>query len=200
MLTSQLKYYGGRSLLTSLMEPAGDRKKPAVLEMLDAFPESSFLLFGDSGEQDLEVYVSVARERPDQVRGIFIRDITSGRADALNVFGRNRSSELSLSGTSSTADLESLPVGDPSPHAPRRQDSSTSISSSVSSGDFDMSDEMQSLSSAQQKILKRAALWDLRVEKARRIVPEEVRLIFFTDAESARAEAVPLVRRLLGSA
>ncbi|PWN54373.1 hypothetical protein IE53DRAFT_383069 [Violaceomyces palustris] len=74
-----LKHYpsGGRSILTSWMEPAGERKRGRVLQVLDEFPKSDFILVGDSGELDLELYSSLASERPHQVRAIFIRDVSS---------------------------------------------------------------------------------------------------------------------------
>jgi hypothetical protein len=46
-----------------------------VLDLLNAFPESQFMLVGDSGEQDLELYVSLAIERPQQILAIFVRDV-----------------------------------------------------------------------------------------------------------------------------
>lgn len=44
------------------------------MEVLDNFSNARFILVGDSGEQDLELYGSIARERPYQILGIFIRD------------------------------------------------------------------------------------------------------------------------------
>ncbi|KAF8328451.1 uncharacterized protein EI90DRAFT_3065404 [Cantharellus anzutake] len=75
----KLKFYGGKSLFKGLWEPAGERKKAGVLEVLDRFPESKFILVGDSGEQDLELYTSLAKDfhlrGRDQILGIFIRDV-----------------------------------------------------------------------------------------------------------------------------
>jgi phosphatidate phosphatase APP1 len=50
-------------------------KGKAILDIMDTFPSATFLLFGDSGEDDLETYVDVALERPGQVAGIFIRNL-----------------------------------------------------------------------------------------------------------------------------
>jgi len=46
-----------------------------VIDILESFPESQFILVGDSGEQDLELYASISVERPHQVLGVFIRDV-----------------------------------------------------------------------------------------------------------------------------
>ncbi|KAJ1306602.1 hypothetical protein OPQ81_007601 [Rhizoctonia solani] len=73
----KLKSYGGRNLFQGLWgESAADRKRGNVLEVLDNFPESKFILVGDSGEQDLELYSGLAQERPNQILAIFVRDVT----------------------------------------------------------------------------------------------------------------------------
>ncbi|EPQ31277.1 uncharacterized protein PFL1_01462 [Pseudozyma flocculosa PF-1] len=76
-----LKHYpsGTRSLLASWLEPAGERKRANVVKILDEFRQSQFILIGDSGELDLELYTALAAERPGQVRAIFIRDVSSPR-------------------------------------------------------------------------------------------------------------------------
>ncbi|OJT11213.1 Phosphatidate phosphatase APP1 [Trametes pubescens] len=70
----RLRSYGGRSLFNGLLSAPAMRKRTGVLDVLNHFPEAHFILVGDSGEQDLELYAELARERPDQVVGIFIRD------------------------------------------------------------------------------------------------------------------------------
>ncbi|KAG8693162.1 hypothetical protein FRC09_010691, partial [Ceratobasidium sp. 395] len=73
----KLKSYGGRSLFQGLWgESAADRKRGNVVEVLDNFPESKFILVGDTGEQDLELYSALAQERPEQIIALFLRDVT----------------------------------------------------------------------------------------------------------------------------
>lgn len=72
----QLNYYRLRSIVWSLLMPSGYRKQQSVFEVLNAFSGSQFIFFGDSGEHDLELYLSLAIQRPHQVIAIFIRDIT----------------------------------------------------------------------------------------------------------------------------
>ncbi|KAE9394821.1 hypothetical protein BT96DRAFT_998144 [Gymnopus androsaceus JB14] len=50
--------------------------KAGVLELLNAFPDSKFLLVGDSGEQDLELYTELGWLKRDLAR--FIHDTGSG--------------------------------------------------------------------------------------------------------------------------
>jgi len=71
----KLRSYAGRSLFSGLLSAPAARKRAGVQEILHAFPESRFFLIGDSGEQDLELYAEFARERPDQVLAVFIRDV-----------------------------------------------------------------------------------------------------------------------------
>ncbi|KAJ3784420.1 hypothetical protein GGU10DRAFT_428524 [Lentinula aff. detonsa] len=76
----KLRSYAGRSLFSGLLSAPSARKRAGVLEILDAFPDSRFILIGDSGEQDLELYTELARERTEQVLAIFIRDTGEGEA------------------------------------------------------------------------------------------------------------------------
>jgi phosphatidate phosphatase APP1 len=58
--------------------PSRKRSKRRVIEQIMAdFPGRRFLLVGDSGERDPEVYAAVARRRPAQVAGIAIRLVES---------------------------------------------------------------------------------------------------------------------------
>lgn len=51
-------------------------KIPAIEEILKTYPSRKFVLVGDSGEKDPEVYGEMARRYPDQVVGIMIHDVT----------------------------------------------------------------------------------------------------------------------------
>lgn len=58
--------------------PSRKRSKRRVIEQIMAhFPGRRFVLVGDSGERDPEVYAAVARRRPEQVAGIAIRLVES---------------------------------------------------------------------------------------------------------------------------
>lgn len=56
-------------------------KKAAIEELLQDFPKRRFLLFGDSGERDPELYGEFARKHPKQITGIFIRNVTQEQPD-----------------------------------------------------------------------------------------------------------------------
>ncbi|KAG0296748.1 hypothetical protein BGZ96_008608 [Linnemannia gamsii] len=65
-------------LKTYFMTP-GENKRKSIREILMDFPDRKFILVGDSGEIDMEIYTEMAIDFPGQVFKIFIRDITSAR-------------------------------------------------------------------------------------------------------------------------
>ena len=60
----------------------GTETKPLVIKgVLDRYPERTFVLVGDSGEQDPEVYADLLRERPAQIEKVYIRNVTESARD-----------------------------------------------------------------------------------------------------------------------
>ncbi|KAJ5120861.1 uncharacterized protein N7515_010249 [Penicillium bovifimosum] len=70
-----LKRYSG--MLQGIFEPTAERKRGALEQILRDFPERKFILVGDSGEADLEVYTEIVLANPGRILGIFIRDVTT---------------------------------------------------------------------------------------------------------------------------
>jgi len=56
-------------------------KLEAIEPIMAAFPRRRFILVGDSGEQDPEIYAEIARKHPTQVAAIFIRNVTAAKTD-----------------------------------------------------------------------------------------------------------------------
>ena len=50
-------------------------KLKAIIDIIERFPKRRFLLIGDSGERDVEVYTEVAALCPQQVKAILIRRV-----------------------------------------------------------------------------------------------------------------------------
>ncbi|KAJ2808960.1 hypothetical protein H4R20_000509 [Coemansia guatemalensis] len=50
-------------------------KRDTIEQLLRTFPGRTFILVGDSGEQDLETYADLARRFPGRIARIFIRDL-----------------------------------------------------------------------------------------------------------------------------
>jgi phosphatidate phosphatase APP1 len=63
------------SVLSLLADPL-EAKLLMIESLMATFPHRRFLLVGDSGERDPEVYGRIAEKYPDQVLRIYIRDVT----------------------------------------------------------------------------------------------------------------------------
>jgi phosphatidate phosphatase APP1 len=57
------------------MSPQKGHKRAAIEPLLTAYPERQFVLVGDSGEQDPEIYADLLASRPQQIRGVLIRAV-----------------------------------------------------------------------------------------------------------------------------
>jgi phosphatidate phosphatase APP1 len=51
-------------------------KLDAIEQMLELYPDLPFVLLGDSGQHDPEVYAEVARNHPRRIQAVYIRDVT----------------------------------------------------------------------------------------------------------------------------
>ena len=60
-------------------------KRAAIEPILAAFPKRRFVLIGDSGEQDPEIYGGLLREFPNQIIGTFIRAILGESRDTQKI-------------------------------------------------------------------------------------------------------------------
>ncbi len=65
--TSSLNFFG----------PHDEHKLAAVEALLTAFPNRRFVLVGDSGERDPEIYGTLARKHPQRIAHVFIRKVTN---------------------------------------------------------------------------------------------------------------------------
>lgn len=60
----------------------GTETKPRVIEdILGRYPKRQFILVGDSGEQDPEVYAGLLRKYSEQIKKAYIRNVTQETAD-----------------------------------------------------------------------------------------------------------------------
>lgn len=67
---------------TKLIRQSGMRHKLAVIEtLLRTHPQLPFILIGDSGEKDPEIYLRAVKDFPGRVKAIYIRDVTAQRRD-----------------------------------------------------------------------------------------------------------------------
>ena len=65
----------------NIVSPGRHTKPPAIAQILAQFPERTFILIGDSGEDDPEVYAAAMRANPGRIAHIYIRNVTQARRD-----------------------------------------------------------------------------------------------------------------------
>ncbi len=68
----------------------GFHKLASIRGLLELYPHLPFILIGDSGQHDPEIYRQIVREFPRRIHAIYIRDVTerSGRREAVEALGR----------------------------------------------------------------------------------------------------------------
>ncbi|MEM5565920.1 phosphatase domain-containing protein [Psychroserpens sp. AS72] len=66
-----------RSFKDIFRKKSGDRpqKYKEIVNILKAYPTLKFILIGDSGEHDADIYIDVANEYPKQVAAIYLRSV-----------------------------------------------------------------------------------------------------------------------------
>ncbi|KAK3954173.1 hypothetical protein QBC32DRAFT_97727 [Pseudoneurospora amorphoporcata] len=149
-----LKQYSG--MLQGIFEPVAERKKGTLERILRDFPERKFLLVGDSGEADLEVYTDLVLAYPGRVLAVFIRDVTTPEqvdpgyfTSNMQATDRNKALERSDSNrrrAATTTNVRSQPAPAPPP-PPRLPPRSSPQPKGPVMGDLiDLSDEPRSTS------------------------------------------------------
>lgn len=69
-----------------IKEKHSEHKPVKIRRILDTYPDLKFILIGDSGQHDPEIYSEVVKEYPDRILAIYIRDVTQeGRGTEIDV-------------------------------------------------------------------------------------------------------------------
>lgn len=66
-----------------------DYKINRIERVLQTYPDLPFILVGDSGQKDPEVYHSVVEKYPDQIAAVYIRDVSPARAVQVEAMARD---------------------------------------------------------------------------------------------------------------
>jgi phosphatidate phosphatase APP1 len=53
-----------------------DHKARIIRRLVDLYPGRAFILIGDSGQQDPEIYRAIVKEFPDRILAVYIRNVT----------------------------------------------------------------------------------------------------------------------------
>jgi len=59
-----------------------EHKLTQIRGVLQTYPELPFILIGDSGQDDPEIYATIAAEFPDQILACYIRDVSGAARDS----------------------------------------------------------------------------------------------------------------------
>ena len=73
--------------LRSALAGHSNHKSSIIREILDGYPWMKFILVGDSGQEDPEIYASIVAEYPGRILAVYIRDVsrTANRSAAIKV-------------------------------------------------------------------------------------------------------------------
>ncbi len=104
---------------------ARGHKLKLIREMLALYRDLPFVLIGDSGQRDPEVYAQIVREHPGRVRAVYIRNVTRdpGRMAAIEALAREvieAGSTLLLASDSVAMAEHAAEIGLVPPEAPQR--------------------------------------------------------------------------------
>lgn len=56
-------------------KPEKPHKQHEIRNILKTYPDLKFVLIGDSGEHDVDIYLEVAKEYPDQILAVYLRSV-----------------------------------------------------------------------------------------------------------------------------
>ena len=84
-----------------LKQSGGDHrhKETKIRKILETFPEHKFVLLGDNGQRDPEIYHDITRQFPGQVIAVYLRDINRKKIGKMKRIGdkiRERNIEFML--------------------------------------------------------------------------------------------------------
>lgn len=68
----------GTSASELLPTSHGTHKLDVIKQILDTYPKLPFILIGDSGQEDPEIYTEIVRAYPKRILSIYIRDVSEG--------------------------------------------------------------------------------------------------------------------------
>jgi phosphatidate phosphatase APP1 len=71
----------GMSVSEGLPLGHGVHKLQVIKQILDTYPALPFILIGDSGQEDPEIYSQIVQNYPQRILAIYIRDVSGGKRD-----------------------------------------------------------------------------------------------------------------------
>jgi phosphatidate phosphatase APP1 len=95
--------------LGRLTERHATHKGTAIREILATYPALPFILVGDSGQEDPEIYTNLVRENPGRIKAVYIRNVTPNveRTDRIQALAH----EVAAAGSTLVLADDTLAVG-----------------------------------------------------------------------------------------
>ncbi len=62
-------------------KPKVPHKQSEILNLLNVYPNLKFVLIGDSGEKDADIYTEIAKKYPNRILGIYLRSVNHKRKE-----------------------------------------------------------------------------------------------------------------------
>ncbi|GAA4277059.1 App1 family protein [Aquimarina mytili] len=62
-------------------KPKIPHKQSEILNLLKMYPDMNFILIGDSGEKDADIYTKIAKEQPGRILAIYLRSVNHRRKE-----------------------------------------------------------------------------------------------------------------------
>jgi len=60
-------------------KPEKPQKQKEIINILKTYPQMSFILIGDSGEHDPDIYIEIAETHPERILAIYLRNVNHKR-------------------------------------------------------------------------------------------------------------------------
>jgi len=79
-----LRTFSWKNRLLHLFQSTKSYKLETIEQLLHQSPQPHFILIGDSGEQDADIYAQIARKYPHRIRQIFIHEVPRKGGDKLD--------------------------------------------------------------------------------------------------------------------
>ncbi len=70
----------------NMFDAPEESKIPTISKLLESYPQRQFILVGDSGERDPEIYATIAQRYPNQIKRIYIHNINNDAQRLQDVF------------------------------------------------------------------------------------------------------------------
>ncbi|WP_255452754.1 App1 family protein [Aquimarina sp. RZ0] len=62
-------------------KPKSPHKQSEILNLLQLYPKLKFVLIGDSGEKDADIYTKIAKDHPNRILAIYLRSVNHKRKE-----------------------------------------------------------------------------------------------------------------------